>query len=246
MNEVTYPGVVKLGNRGWPVRRCQEWLSLHGLGLEVDGHFGRATKFAIEQFQRKKDLPVSGRVNRATFDELVSPLTYAMEQSGFGGSLRNKILYYALRHLRKQPREIGGQNRGPWVRFYMDGNEGPEWPWCAGFVSLIMEQACEELELELPITPSVSCDSLAASAKGNNRFVAGRGRTAPDAVRAGDLFLNRRTPTDWVHVGVVRQISESVMLTIEGNTNDSGDREGYEVCQRIRNYRSKDFILMDS
>jgi hypothetical protein len=31
--------------------------------------------------------------------------------------------------------------------------------------------------------------------------------------------------------------------TIEGNTNDSGDREGFEVCARVRGYDSKDFVV---
>ncbi|MFK8029816.1 MAG: peptidoglycan-binding protein [Gammaproteobacteria bacterium] len=244
MDETTYPGLIKIGSRGQAVRRCQEWLSLRGLGLMVDGHFGQATKFAVEVFQRKHALPINGRINRATFDSLISPLIYTMMQSGTSGSLRRKILYYAKRHLRQHPREIGGQNRGPWVRFYMDGNEGPTWPWCAGFVSLVMEQACEELEIDMPITPSVSCDYLAGSAKRNNRFVDTRRGDSLDGVRAGDLFLSRRTSTDWVHVGIVKKLNEFVMLTIEGNTNDSGDREGYEVCQRIRSFKDKDFILM--
>jgi len=34
-----------------------------------------------------------------------------------------------------------------------------------------------------------------------------------------------------------------VFQTIEGNTNDDGSREGYEGCQRVRGYASKDFIV---
>jgi hypothetical protein len=37
---------------------------------------------------------------------------------------------------------------------------------------------------------------------------------------------------------------EEVFETIEGNTNDEGSREGYEVCHRVRGYGSKDFILV--
>lgn len=244
MDEVTYRGELTMSSRGLDVRRCQEWLSLHGFGLKVDGRFGAATRFAVKEFQRKCNLSATGTVNRTTFDELVAPLSRSMEQSGRGGSLRSKILYYSRRHLREKPREIGGQNSGPWVRFYMNGEEGPDWPWCAGFVSCIVEQACEELEVNLPITPSVSCDYLAATAKENGRFIPGSDSSALSTVRPGDVFLSRRTRTDWNHVGIVVRIGEAVMLTIEGNTNDSGDREGYEVCQRIRNFRKKDFISM--
>jgi hypothetical protein len=34
------------------------------------------------------------------------------------------------------------------------------------------------------------------------------------------------------------------MQTIEGNTNDDGSAEGYEVCARTRSYTNMDFILL--
>ena len=34
--------------------------------------------------------------------------------------------------------------------------------------------------------------------------------------------------------------------TIEGNTNDTGSREGVEVCARTRSYAGKDFIIVES
>ncbi len=35
-----------------------------------------------------------------------------------------------------------------------------------------------------------------------------------------------------------------VFHTIEGNTNDDGSRNGYEVCARRRGYGKKDFVLL--
>jgi hypothetical protein len=32
--------------------------------------------------------------------------------------------------------------------------------------------------------------------------------------------------------------------TIEGNTNDEGVSNGFEVCMRSRSYKDKDFILL--
>ncbi len=63
-------------------------------------------------------------------------------------------------------------------------------------------------------------------------------------IKPGMFFLNRRTTTDWTHVGIVLEANDEVFMTIEGNTNDEGSREGYEVCQRIRGYRKKDFIVI--
>ena len=36
------------------------------------------------------------------------------------------------------------------------------------------------------------------------------------------------------HTGLVEKIHGSFIDTIEGNTNDEGSREGYEVCRRTR------------
>lgn len=36
------------------------------------------------------------------------------------------------------------------------------------------------------------------------------------------------------HTGIVERIEGDKLFTIEGNTNDEGSREGYEVCRRIR------------
>jgi hypothetical protein len=34
--------------------------------------------------------------------------------------------------------------------------------------------------------------------------------------------------------------------TVEGNTNDEGSADGYEVCQRMRSLTKKDFIRFPS
>jgi hypothetical protein len=106
-----------------------------------------------------------------------------------------------------------------------------------------MEQACGLLGVSKPIGGSFSCDQLAAQAKAAGKFVAGRD-LAGETVPAGSLFLVRNTDTDWTHVGIVEASDPLQITTIEGNTNDDGSREGYEVCRRKRGYTGKDFILL--
>jgi hypothetical protein len=135
---------------------------------------------------------------------------------------------------------VGGENCGPWVRLYTGGHEGRAWPWCAAFTSFLVRQACETLGVPLPITPSLSCDVLAASAKQADRFIPeaeAKARVAP-----GDIFLVRKTPTDWTHTGIVLRPEPGAFLTIEGNTSSAGEREGYEACSRVRTWAGKDFI----
>lgn len=36
------------------------------------------------------------------------------------------------------------------------------------------------------------------------------------------------------HTGIIEKVEGDLLHTIEGNTNDTGSREGYEVCRRTR------------
>jgi hypothetical protein len=181
-------------------------------------------------------------VDQVTFDHLLAPMTAALAAPQTSErSLRALIVACAEQHLQQHPREIGGQNMGPWVRLYMKGKQGTDMPWCAGFACFVIEQASTALSVACPIELCVSCDVLAANAKRRGTFRTG---AAVGSVPPGSLFLSRRTSVDWVHTGLVVHAREETFDSIEGNTNDAGDREGYEVCRRVRGYKKKDFILL--
>ncbi len=245
-SEINLERELSVGMTGMAVRRLQEWLSLCGYGLVIDGDFGPITAELVARFQADTGLPATGRVDDTTFAQLVEPLTAVLRQQLIASEpLNTALLTYAQAHLAQHPREVGGQNCGPWVRLYMRGNSGTPWAWCAGFVTFLLQQAAESLQITPPINGSFSCDSLVAQAKAAGCFVSeteARTRTIPP----GSLFLVRRTATDWTHVGLVTVAHELHFETIEGNTNDDGAREGYEVCSRARGYTGKDFILLDA
>lgn len=212
----------------------------------IDGDFGSATEYAVKEFQKNCGLVADGVVGPNTFRELIKPMTNALKPITPGNqSLGEMVVAYARQHLQEKPREAGGQNMGPWVRLYMSGSQGKQWPWCAGFVSFILKQACQSLQIPLPIKTSVSCDSLAASAKEKGLFLPESKVTDKSRLNPGAIFLTRRTSTNWIHTGIVIGVEDEFFHTIEGNTNDEGSAEGYEVCQRVRGYKSRDFILID-
>ena len=234
----------KKSTKGPKVKLIQEWLCLHGFHVAIDTDFGPATDRAVREFQKKNGLKPDGIVGKGTFAKLIKPMTDVLKPiAADGKALGRMVVAYAEQHLKQTPLEIGGQNRGPWVRLYMNGNEGPDWPWCAGFASFILKQACKALEAPLPIKTSVSCDVLAEQAKQKGIFLPEAKAQDRKLVRPGSLFLVRRTTTDWVHTGIVLKADADVFYTIEGNTNDEGSREGYEVCKRFRGYDKKDFII---
>jgi Putative peptidoglycan binding domain len=248
--ELDFQGEVRRGARGAPVRRVQEWLTYHGIATAVDGQFGSATERCVAQFQAARNLSPSAVVDEATWTGLVRPLAdviVAPAPDG-GEGLSTYLLRCAQYHLQYHPIEVGGDNRGPWVRLYMNGNEGPSWYWCAGFVTFVLRQACEGLGMGMPIAGSFSCDLLAAQAQASDRFVRGtsvaRDEPGWDEMGATQIFLVRRASSDWTHTGISFEGQSEIFSTIEGNTNDEGSRNGYEVCRRTRSIPSKDFIRL--
>jgi hypothetical protein len=235
----------KRRDSGRKVRLIQEWLCLHGFHVRIDGDFGPATEAALTRFQREVGLPVTASVDALTFERLTAPMRAALAPlAAEGRSLSQMVVAYARQHLRQHPREVGGRNRGPWVRLYMGGNEGESWAWCAGFVCLCVEQASRTLDAALPLDLSYSCDSLAASATAHGRFLSEPAERERARVTPGSIFLNARGPRDWRHAGVVVRAAPELLQTIEANINDDGVPEGYEVCERTRGYRHMDFIVL--
>jgi hypothetical protein len=248
--EITYPGDIKRGQRGPKAKRVQEWLSFHDFKTSTDGDFGPATEFCVRDFQKKNGINETGIVNQITWEALIKPMTDVLTDVDLieGTTAPQNVLNFAKQHLKAHPVELGGQNSGPWVRMYMNGNEGNQWPWCAGFVTFVMEQAYASLGRKMPIKGSFSCDNLANQAIKEGLFVKGtdiiKEKIKWEDMPACWLFLNRKTSTDWTHTGFGFSGRGEVFRTIEGNTNDEGSREGYEVCKRTRNNKNRDYIRL--
>jgi len=172
-------------------------------------------------------------------DALAQPLLRAVQPVAAKASLGDTVVAIAEQHVAEHPREVGGANRGPWVRLYMDGNEGDPWLWCAGFATYILEAAAKAHKQKSPLPRTFSCDTIGMAAL--HAGTLDRNAIAATA-RAGDFFLIPKTKFDWVHVGIVAGSSNGVLDTIEGNTNDTGSREGFEACQRTRAPATVDLV----
>lgn len=243
--EISPPGkVINNGSYGSNVQRIQEWLQAHDFSTEIDGKFGPATSACVKGFQESADLKPTGSVNNKTWQALVKPMALSLREPEISSmeSPQGTVLRVAKQHLAQKPIEIGGPNCGPWVRLYCGGNNGPEWAWCAGFVTLIMQQAYFYREQKVPIEGSVSCDSIAAQAKREKLFVSGRSLISGKADWAdfgnACIFLKRRTSTDWTHTGFAHSANavgkEIIFQSIEGNTNNNGSRDGFKATARTR------------
>lgn len=235
--EVTLSGPIGPG-RSPGAKLVQEYLVINGIKLKIDGDWGPATAAGLKQFAGS-----ATQVDQRLMDRLALPITRAATLLVGFNSLALAIVATARQNLAQHPIEVGGQNAGPWVRYYMDGFEGPSYPWCAGFVTRVIEQAAEGMAISTPVhlRRTYSCDVMASRAKEAARFVPG----SSSEVRPGCLFLVRGSrKNDWTHTGIITGLDAQTFLTIEGNTNDEGSREGYEVCARTRNRANLDVVLL--
>ncbi|PCJ55972.1 MAG: peptidoglycan-binding protein [Planctomycetota bacterium] len=229
----------------------QEWLNLNknyikgwDPNLLMDDDFGVGTEKALIAWQQKVCVGADpGVVDEDTWNKLVQPLldAFTVTHESFT-SVRDLILYYCEQHLAGIAQEVGS-NEGPWVRSYMGGNDGKQWAWCMGFAQTMLDQAYSTVGRKftdiMPLT--YSCDIVGEHGLKTKALICNADLRKLDGisekVKPGDLFLIVKTEHDWVHTGIIEKVKGDILHTIEGNTNDEGSREGYELCRRKRNFR---------
>lgn len=257
-DELNYPGHLATGSGGpgssnaekKNVRRVQEWLTLLGFNTGIDGDFGPSTRTQLSRFQTAAGSTASGELDEETWVRLTSPMRRALApiDHGANSSFEEAVIRTAKQHIAETPTEVGGANSGPWVRLYMRGRQGSDQLWCAGFVCLIIAQAARDLGQPLPFRRRVGVDALVSDAKASKRFIRGSTLTTAQerlsALKPGMLFVNRRTSTDWTHVGLIGAVGGDTFDTYEGNTNKDGGSDGIIARKSNRSYKSRDFVKL--
>ncbi len=130
-------------------------------------------------------------------------------------------------------------NRGPMVDQYLAAvGLKPGYAWCQAFVNWCYEQGAKRLGVPEPVVNTagvLDCWNRTKPELKKNRawVVNNAGLLLP-----GDQFMMKIGTKGAGHTGLVLDVvpnnKGSVMVTIEGNTNDEGSREGYEVAIRER------------
>lgn len=232
-------GELQKGSKGEAVKLLQELLCLHDFNIVIDGDFGPATERALIQYSERKSLGyISKRkLTLEVWSSLMTPISNALSIPFSLTDVSLAIPFVARRHLEMRSREIGGENMGPWVRLYCKGEQGVNYPWCAGFVSFILKQVGEYFAKTILLPYSLSCDVLGKAAK--SIFESDK----PSLIPPGSIFLINKSKGDWVHTGFVVDSDDKVLYTIEGNTNIAGSREGVAVMSRIRSRKNNIHII---
>lgn len=229
---------LKIGSTGFDVRRVQEWLGLIGHGVAIDGDFGPTTEHALRHFSAH----YTGVVDTGVWDEFALALRAAASAIDTLGDFGEVVGSLAAVHCGHKPLEIGGDNKGPWVRHYCRGYEVA---WCQGFASTIWMQAAHCLKLD--DTPfELTADgqmSLYVPWVVNSAIAAGCFQRGDGPVPEGSMFFLRGGSAGYSHVGIVVADHGDTIETVEGNTSDGGSPNGYEVARRYRKKTSCDYGL---
>ena len=134
--------------------------------------------------------------------------------------------------------EIGGDNRGPAVEWILKGADlQPGEPWCAAFVNRIAEIAFAKKNTPSPLE-LVRFEGYVQSYYDYGKLH-GWLRPEWDVPHPGDLFVvYHESKQRFAHIGFVAD-PHSVgdrFLTVEGNSNSTGGRNGVAVVSNQRPY----------
>jgi hypothetical protein len=142
--------------------------------------------------------------------------------------LSKDILAAARSEMRANAREIGGNNRGPFVAKYLEPSGlRPPQPWCAAFASWCLLRAAEKRDLK-PFPYFVSAREMFNWARAGGFLV--------EKPKPGSLvFFSRGGLFSWKgHCGIVSGVTKSRITVIEGNRSSRVQAFGYDPRQ-IRN-----------
>ncbi len=252
LKEINLSATQSKGNKNSvkEVMKIQSWLCLYemkhpgsGTFTGIDGDFGPATVKAVKNFQQANTFSKTGIVDSELFHKMCSTLQNAFQTNLTSTDLRNLVVEVAQLHLSQFPMELmikNQTNTGPWVRSYMDGNEGVNWLWCMGFVQTVIDQAFSKLgkDFTTMMPLSYSCDTVGTIGVEKKVLIRNEQFKAdPLLVKKGDIFLLRKSKFDWIHTGIILEVGTETIETIEGNTNADGSRNGNGVYRRIRNFQ---------
>lgn len=245
-----YPGrLIKKGEQNTIiVKAIQTQLNSKGLGtVVIDGDFGLLTERLVKLFQtRNRDsmgnnLIADGIIGAISWEALFRTsdvINYFLEP------LNTAAIEFAITKVGIMEDPVGS-NSGLEVNKYLNSvNVAIGEPWCMAFVYYCYDQAAIGLGVSNPLVKTggcldqwqqTTCFKIKSSEAINN----------PSLVKLGSVFIIDHGG-GLGHTGIVINVTNGYITTIEGNTNNNNSREGIGVFKNIRkiNTINKGFIIV--
>jgi hypothetical protein len=246
----------KIGDSGHNILKMKEWLMLWQLNenftsdiIKLEPHmvFDKTTEKVLKQIQEFVNLPATGILDNTTWQALVSPMTRAFDTRSFDNkTLREKMKYFATKHLQYRASELVKGNIGPWVRAYMDDHDGDWAYWCQGFVCTILDQTFSTIGeyFNEYYANTWACETMRKKARNKKLLVTNQQLQDKTYIpQEGDIVLYISDKDGHAHhTEIIYQILDKTtgeMLTVGGNTNFSGSRNGVGTFLVDRNFLDK-------
>lgn len=142
-------------------------------------------------------------------------------------TLKDRTLFVAASQVGKMEQPIGS-NWGPDIKMYLlsVGINFPA-PWCMAFVYWCTAHAAELLSVQNPLIRTGGVMNQWYNMPASMKIM------APQQPQAGDIFIMEFAHGNG-HTGFVESVADGFIHTIEGNSNEDGSREGFEVCRHVR------------
>lgn len=240
----------RLGDKGNKVLKIKEWLMLWQLNenyvdiiIDLNSTFDQSTENLLKEVQKFMEIEPTGIVDAKTWKSLTSAYKKVFSLKSYNKSLREKVTYFATKHVQYRSSELDEDNLGPWVRAYMDGNDGGWAYWCQGFACTVLDQTFSSIgeRFDLFYANTWACETFREHARKKNLLVSKKellNKTYTPA--AGDLVVYFEGTSQKVHhteiIYEVLDTEKGSMLTIGGNTNFLGSRNGVGTFLVDRNY----------
>lgn len=239
---------VKIGDKGFGVKKLQEWLCLSGHKVVIDGSFGPVTERVLEKATGKIELDINSWLDLTKplwgIEEIVDLMKLGRIQMGVCPKVASVAATIATSFRLRYVREVGGNNRGPWVRLFMRGKEGKSQPWCAGFVSTVLEIAQEVTDTKIPFEYTGSSSQMVRNARSKGVLLSEAGFKSSEEDRVA-VFAVKGGNTGYKHVGFAFKTDEPEMFfTVEGNSSLAGVADGDGVVSITRSTKEKVFISL--
>ena len=149
-----------------------------------------------------------------------------------GGSIAEKMVSLAREEIGVS--EVDGSNCGPRVDEYkaatwLDADKG--WPWCAAFICWLVREAIEGEDVKFKRPRTAGAWDFENWAKQQSTNGVELRKPTNEDIKAGDIVV-----FTFSHIGLAVKDADSsgYVVTIEGNTNGAGSREGGSVLEKKR------------
>ena len=148
------------------------------------------------------------------------------------GSVAEKMVSLAREEIGVS--EVDGSNCGPRVDEYkaatwLDADKG--WPWCAAFICWLVREAIEGEDVKFKRPRTAGAWDFENWAKQQSANGVELRKPTNEDIKAGDIVV-----FTFSHIGLAVKDADSsgYVVTIEGNTNGAGSREGGSVLEKKR------------